>query len=314
MPRLLALIALLALLAGVLWAWRAGLFLDVARWAAEGQRDVQNALAAAVTALRRGEPGALGALLGGAFAYGFLHAVGPGHGKALIGGAALGGGATARRMAALALISSLAQSATAVILVYGGLGLLSLGATAAMEVTERWLVPASGLAMAAIAGVLMLRGVRGLGLLAPAPAHAAAAPAPAGHAHLHAHPDPHHVHDDSCGCGHRHGPTPEEVANIHSLRDAAALVAGIALRPCTGALILLVIAWRADLILAGLASVVAMGLGTAGFTVLVAISAVAAREAAVFAGRGARIAALLQIGAGALVAAGAFALLAGAFA
>ncbi|MFO7856592.1 MAG: hypothetical protein R6V44_15505 [Paracoccaceae bacterium] len=298
----------LALLAGLaVLAWWQGWYGDVARWAAYQQRDVQNAIAAAVTALRRGEPGALATLIGGAFAYGFVHAVGPGHGKALIGGAAIGSAATARRMAALALISSLAQSGTAILLVYGGLGLLAFGATQAMDLTERWLMPASALAMAGIAGVLILRGGRAL-LAAGAPAPALVG-VPHGHGHAHA-----HDHGPDCGCGHRHAPTAEEVENVHSLRDALALIAGVAIRPCTGALILLVIAWRADLVWAGLAAVVAMGLGTASFVTAVAVSAVAARNAALFAGRGARIGATLQIAAGVLIGAGAGAVLAGTLA
>ena len=309
MSRGLALSALAVLAAAAVLAWWQGWYGDVARWAAYQQRDVQNALAAAVTALRRGEPGALATLIGGAFAYGFVHAVGPGHGKALIGGAAIGSAATARRMAAISLISSLAQSGTAILLVYGGLGLLAFGATQAMDLTERWLMPASALAMAAIAGVLILRGGRAL--------LAAGAPAPAlaglrqGHDHGHAHD---HAHGPDCGCGHRHAPTPAEIAEVHSLRDALALIGGIAVRPCTGALILLVIAWRSDLVWPGLAAVVAMGLGTASFVTAVAVSAVAARNAALFAGRGARIGATLQIAAGVLIGAGAGAVLAGTLA
>jgi ABC-type nickel/cobalt efflux system permease component RcnA len=168
--------------------------------------------------------------------------------------------------------------------------------------------------MAAIGAVLILRGGRAL-LAAATPAPALAG-VPHGHGpdhhdHHHAHD---HVHGPDCGCGHRHAPTPEEVANVHSLRDALALIAGVAIRPCTGALILLVIAWRADLVWAGFAAVVAMGLGTASFVTAVAVSAVAARNAALFAGRGARVGAALQIAAGVLIAAGAGAVLAGTLA
>ncbi len=46
----------------------------------------------------------------------------------------------------------------------------------------------------------------------------------------------HHHHGDACGCGHAHGPTPQQVAQTRSLRDGVLVVAGIALRPCTGAL------------------------------------------------------------------------------
>ena len=79
---LAGLVAALPLL--VLWA--TGSLGAIAQWAAEGQRDAQNALARAIRALRAGEAGALAGLLGLAFAYGVFHAAGPGHGKVLIGG------------------------------------------------------------------------------------------------------------------------------------------------------------------------------------------------------------------------------------
>ena len=56
------------------------------------------------------------------------------------------------------------------------------------------------------------------------------------------------------------------------------LVASIAIRPCTGAIFLLVIAWQMDIRTAGAAAVIVMGLGTAVFTSLVAVSTVTARR------------------------------------
>ncbi len=55
------------------------------------------------------------------------------------------------------------------------------------------------------------------------------------------------------------------------------LVLSIAIRPCTGAIFLLVIAWQMDITVAGAVAVMVMGLGTAAPTSLVAVSSVAAR-------------------------------------
>lgn len=52
------------------------------------------------------------------------------------------------------------------------------------------------------------------------------------------------------------------------------------MRPCTGAVFLLVIGWRLDIRVASALAVLTMGPGTAALTSLVAVSSVAARGAA----------------------------------
>ena len=97
----------------------------VATWAAEAQRGFQNVMAGAIRGLKAGDPGALLALLGAAGAYGFVHALGPGHGKYLVGGVGLGSSITPTRLVSIAFASSIAQSLWAIVLVYGGFSLIS---------------------------------------------------------------------------------------------------------------------------------------------------------------------------------------------
>jgi nickel/cobalt transporter (NicO) family protein len=282
----------LAVLAVVL-AWATGGFDALARWAAAGQREVQGDMAGAIRALKGGEAGALAGLLALAFAYGFFHAAGPGHGKMLIGGYGLGRRVPALRLSVIALASSLAQAGTAIALVYGGIFLAGWTRERVEGIAEDWLAPASYAAIGALGLWLVWRGLRGL------------RPAPAPHHHGHVHDAP---------CGHAHGPTVEEVARVASVRDAALLVGGIALRPCTGALFLLIICWRLGVDAAGIAGTLAMALGTATVTVAVALLSATAREGAL-AGlatgpAAARVLPALELTAGALIAAAAATLLA----
>lgn len=290
------LIATAAIVGAAVWLWGFGGSETVLAWAAEGQRDVQNAMARGLRALRNGEPGALLALLGLCFSYGFFHAAGPGHGKLVIGGYGLGKPVPVLRLAGLSVAASLAQAAMAVLLVAGGLMLLDWSREQLTSAADDVLAPVSyGLIM--LVGVwLLIRGLRRLVSVRSGQHH--------DHHHDHASHST-HAGENCPSCGHRHGPTVEEAANMSSLRDALAIIGAVAVRPCTGAVFLLLLTWRMGILWAGIAGAFAMGLGTALLTVSVAVAAVTIRKGTLlqWQGTGAlRAAALLEILAGAMVA------------
>lgn len=268
----------LALVLALALGWATGAFDRLAAIGLAWQQDFRSALAGAMRALRSGQDGAVWGLVALAFGYGVLHAAGPGHGKVLIGGYGVARRVALWRLGALAVVSSLAQATVAVALVYGGLGLAGLTRDAVGAAGDGWMVAAGHVAVAGIGLWLVWRGGRrlwaaacGVGPLGGHDDHA--------HHHDHAHHD--HPPGETCAdCGHRHGPTLDQAEAATTWREWAALVAGIAIRPCTGALMLLVLTWQLGLVWTGILGAYAMGAGTALVTVAVAALAVTAREGA----------------------------------
>lgn len=250
--------------------WAMGGFHWVEQAAAGAQKTVQAQLAGAVRAIRAGQGGALATLLALCFAYGFVHAAGPGHGKFLIGGYGVARRVGVWRLSGIAVLTAMAQAAVAVVMVHAGLWLLGWTREQMVGAAEGVMVIASYGAIAGIGLWLAWRGGRALWQGAADRGHLA-------HPHGHHHD---HDHGDGCGCGHAHGPAPEAVERLAGWRDTLVLVAGVAVRPCSGALFLLILTWQLGIAGAGIAGAFAMGAGVASVTVLVAVMAVWAREGA----------------------------------
>ncbi|MBO9409998.1 MULTISPECIES: hypothetical protein [unclassified Ruegeria] len=252
----------------LLWFWVSGGFDSLAAWAAGEQREFQNQIARSLRAARAEQPEAVATLLTVCFAYGFFHAIGPGHGKVLIGGYGLGRKVAFWRLSAISVLSSLGQAVTAVVLVYAGVLVFQMSRDSLVGTTEQVMAPVSYGAIAAIGLWLVFRALRSF-------ARRYRADRTQVHHHHHHHDshdhDHHHGHDhEVCSdCGHRHGPTAEEVAQIGNWKEAALLIAGIAARPCTGALFVLILTWQMGIAMVGIAGAFAMALGTATVTTLV---------------------------------------------
>jgi nickel/cobalt transporter (NicO) family protein len=273
----------LVVIGGLLWL--TGAMEGLVRWLGSAQRAAQDQLAGAIRALRGGEAGALAAFWAVTFGYGVLHAAGPGHGKLIIGGYGVARRVPVGRLAGLALASSLAQAAVAVGLVYALVAVLGLTRGAVEGAAEDWVTPVGHAMIAGLGLWLVWRGIGGLRRLAAdrVVAHDHHDHHDHDHDHHdHGHNDHRHSHDHVHGpdCGHAHGPTLDEVAQVHSFRDGLALVTGIALRPCSGALFVLILTWQLGIAMAGVIGAFVMGLGTATVTVAVAAMAVWAREGA----------------------------------
>ncbi|MGH6991192.1 MAG: nickel/cobalt transporter, partial [Stellaceae bacterium] len=123
------------------------------------------------------------------------------------------------------------------------------------------------------------------------------------HAHDHGH---HHDHDGGEEEGHSHAPDPKLLAQPLTLRRAWAAILAVGIRPCSGAVIVLVFSLSQGLLLAGIASVLVMAIGTSITVSSLAIMAVAAKDMALrFAKADSamteRVVRVLEIGAAAFV-------------
>ena len=208
-------------------------------------------------------------LIGLGFLYGIFHAVGPGHGKAIITAYAVTHESQLRRTAMLAFASSMVQGVTAILAV-GGIALLVEGSMrrAALAVDD-YLEPASYGAVALVGLYLALLGLRRFyRLYAPRIQHSPV------HAHAHDHG---HAHAGDACCGHAHGPSAEDVARATTPWRAAMVALSVGIRPCSGAVLVLVLTYSVGLFASGVAAVVAMSIGTGATVAAIALTAQSAK-------------------------------------
>ena len=237
-------------------------------------------------------------LMGISFVYGIFHAAGPGHGKAVISSYLVANDETWRRGIVLSFASAILQAFTAVAIV--AIAAVLLGATAkamgdtvrVIEIVSYSLIVLIGLRLLWVKGRALLKLLRPQGEPAHDHGHAHHDHAHAHdhhHGHDHAHDHAHHAHghdhahhdhdhdEEAHAWGHAHGLEPQELTGRHWLRRGLTAIVAVGLRPCSGAIIVLVFALAQGLFWVGVASTFVMGIGTAITVAAIATIAVAAR-------------------------------------
>ncbi len=244
----------------------------------EFYREISSAIRAA-----KSDGSAVWTLLAISFAYGIFHAAGPGHGKAVISSYLVANQETARRGIVLSFASALMQSLVAVAMVAVCALLLNAtartmcGAEKAIEIASYALIAAFGARLVWTKGGGFIRALQ-----APRPAAVLAAAAH-GHDHDHGHAHHHHHHHDRAHDehgGHAHGPEPAELAGPGGWRRGFSAILAVGIRPCSGAILVLVFALAQGLFWAGIAATLVMGLGTAITVATIAVMAVSAKDLA----------------------------------
>jgi ABC-type nickel/cobalt efflux system permease component RcnA len=288
-------------------------------WVLRKQAELQRALIAATREIKTSSTWSAAWLLAlASFGYGVFHAAGPGHGKAVITSYVLADGRTVRRGVLLAFLASLIQGVSALVVV--ALLLLSFKATGLqMRAAELWLATVSSAFVAAVGAMMLYRQINviwtGAGVDTKAHGRQLVDSEHAEHGEedgvhcehgVGAAHDHHCNQGKACNHGHAHLPSPVEFDANWSWRRALALAFSVGIRPCTGAILVLVFAISQGLAWAGVFATFAMALGTA-ITVssLAAIAAGSRSLAERFAGESsvwaARVQTLAGVGGSALI-------------
>lgn len=250
-------------------------------WIVEQQAVFYRALSSAIHQTKA-DGSAIWALAGISLLYGIFHAAGPGHGKAIVSSYLLANRETWRRGVVLSLASSLLQALTAVLIV--SIGAVLIGATGkamgnavrAIEIFSFGLIMLLGARLAWSKGTGLLYTYRALRRRNRAAANSLSAGEcacePAAGARFMC--DVVQPHDAACHSGssdvlpwgHAHAPEPQRLAGEGGWRRGLSAVIAVGIRPCSGAILVLVFALSQGIFWAGIASTFMMGLGTA-FTV-----------------------------------------------
>lgn len=276
---LIVIVTLLTLLALVCW-WNWGEFLA---WSLATQITLHRYLVLHLLQINNGQYSGGLWLLFFTFLYGVLHAVGPGHGKFVVTTWLSTQQQTSPVLRAVSLVGSLVQGLSAILFVFVlavGFNLLSGDLSLSRWVMEK----ASALLIAAFGGWMLLRGLRALPFAArkatsatsssaaaprytplamQASANAVMRPLAPGSADAVS-----SGHDAQCGCGHHHIPLVQPT----SWKELSGVIAAIGLRPCSGAITVLLFSNAIGIVTWGMMAVMTMALGTGLSLLLLAIA------------------------------------------
>jgi len=212
----------------------------------------QRALNMAISGLIRDvamNPGRAGwALLSFSFVYGVVHALGPGHGKMVIATWLATHPSQLKNSLKLTFCAALLQGMVAIGLVTGCVFILQLPARQ-LHISQFWLERGSYLLVGLLGLLLSLRAVRRLVALARQRPRLLAL-------------TPHSAHHAQCGCGHQHVPDEKQLGAADDWRARVMVVLSMGIRPCSGAVLILLFSQVMGVFNWGMLAALAMALGT----------------------------------------------------
>ncbi len=234
---------------------------DPVLWVREQQQAYYGSISGTLRQIKSRSPyAAAWTLMFLSFGYGIFHAAGPGHGKTVISAWLLATENELKRGIVIAFLSSIIQALVAIILVSILFLVVASASSAARDVAG--VLESASYAMIGSLGLYLIWTA-----LRPKAHH--------DHHdhdhHDHGHHHHNHVHDEHCG--HAHVAEAKQVRGEWSLTKAFSLAFAVGIRPCTGAILVLILANALGIYWAGVASTLVMAIGT--FLTVSAIAAIA---------------------------------------
>ncbi|OOF36107.1 cobalt transporter [Rodentibacter rarus] len=243
------LIVLVVALVGIFWffPW---LFVKVVGW----QQQFNQLISENLHAIQQHSVSAGIVLIGISFLYGVFHALGPGHGKFIIASYLSTHESKLKQSVTLSLLSSLMQgivaiSATSIVVV-----ILNLSSQY-FKLTQLWLERSALILLMGLGCYWIYQGIRqpmGFRIKSVQPM-----PLP-----LQSAVKINRTLKVGCGCGHQHLPNAVQLKQADSWKSQCLVIMSIGLRPCSGAIFVLFLAYMLDLFIWGIFATLAMSLGT----------------------------------------------------
>ncbi|OOF44563.1 zinc transporter permease subunit ZevB [Rodentibacter trehalosifermentans] len=193
-------------------------------------------------------------LIGVSFLYGVLHAVGPGHGKFIIASYLSTHESKLKQSVKLSLLSSFMQGIVAITATSLVVVILNLSSQY-FKLSQVWLERSALILLMGLGGYWIYQGIRKpmafrIKSINPRPVALQSAV------------KINRTFKEDCGCGHQHLPNVLQLKQADTWKSQFLVIMSIGLRPCTGAIFVLFLAYMMELFFWGIFATLAMSFGT----------------------------------------------------
>ncbi|WP_394165853.1 nickel/cobalt transporter [Photobacterium piscicola] len=236
----------------LLWQQWPTILMESIKW----QRDINGQLSDLLYDAQQNITAAY-SLAGLSFLYGIFHSLGPGHGKMIVTTYLATNPTKIKASLIMTVVSAFVQAIVAITLVSILLIFFKSSMRQVNDAADQF-ISYSFMAMLLLGTIVIYRSLKQAWQLRMQQQH--------------------HNHGSECGCGHKHFASADEINNATSLREYIVIIFSIGIRPCTGAILVLLFANMVGLYWLGVASAILMAVGTALTTSAIALMTLSGKK------------------------------------